>query len=133
MTTIVNIDDNTFSINGIKYKKIFVAVPAGNDSIRIVSAYDSRFEVLSVTKVTDVTVDGVSAATQAELVSAVIDIILNRISPADVTGKLDKDGYTGTADDLDKKIDAIATADAIHYKRISVSELKSTISKITKN
>ena len=31
------------------------------------------------------------------------------------------------------KIDAIATADAIHYKRISVSELKNTISKITKN
>lgn len=109
MVAIVNIDDNTFSINGIKYKKIFVAVPAGSDSIRIVSAYDGRFEVLPVTKVSEVTVDGVAAATQAELISSVIDIILNRISPSDVTGKLDKDGYTGTAKDLDQKIDSTAS------------------------
>ncbi|PHQ27699.1 SGNH/GDSL hydrolase family protein [Leeuwenhoekiella nanhaiensis] len=109
MVAIVNIDSNTFSINGIKYKKIFVAVPAGSDSIRIVSAYDGRFEVLPVTKFSDVTVDGVTSATQVELISSVIDIILNRISPSDVTGKLDKDGYEGTAKDLDQKIDSMAT------------------------
>tara|TARA_R110002012_G_scaffold190633_1_gene358195 strand:- start:3549 stop:5756 length:2208 start_codon:yes stop_codon:yes gene_type:complete len=122
MITIVNIDNNTFSINGITYKKIFVAVPAGSDSIRIVSAYDSKFEILPVTKFTNVTVDGIAKASQVELISSVIDIVLNRISPSEVTSKLDKDGFVGSAKTLKEQIDAVTFEGAKTYDTLQLAK-----------
>ncbi len=73
---IQNINDSTFTINGVPFYKIFIAIPSGN-GVRIVCVYDSRLEILSPTNYTNVTVDGNDYNSVSELIGAIKGVVYN--------------------------------------------------------
>ena len=75
---IQNIDSHNFTLNGIPFKKVFIAKPIGVNSIQIVCAYDSKLELLPPTKIEDVQVDSNSYNTISDLINVIKDILLNR-------------------------------------------------------
>ncbi|MDA8956150.1 hypothetical protein N9H19_00835 [Flavobacteriales bacterium] len=67
--------DNSFKFNGVPYHKIFVAVALGSNAIKVVNAYDSNFELLPSTDISDIQVDGVVYTTQADLIDVLKDLL----------------------------------------------------------
>lgn len=78
MRTIVNINGNTFSLDGISFKKVFVAIPVGASKIRIVCAYDSKFQILDPTPYDEVEVNGLTFGSQSALIAYLVDVIFIR-------------------------------------------------------
>lgn len=74
---IVNIDDITFSINGINYIKNFVSVVNG-DLVRIQNVYDGKLVLQQNSNYANYTVDGGSFGSAALLQAALVEVLFNR-------------------------------------------------------
>ena len=73
---IQNINDSTFSLNGIHYKKVFLAVASGN-GVRIICAYDSKLQILPPTVFSDVEVNGNTFNSLSDLIDVLKDVVFN--------------------------------------------------------
>jgi hypothetical protein len=78
MTQIQNIDIHNFTLNGINYKKIFIAIPVGNNHIKIICAYDSKLQLLPPTKVSDILVDGIALDNSESLINELSNILFSK-------------------------------------------------------
>jgi hypothetical protein len=118
MVVILNIDAQKFSLNGIPYFKNFMPhVVAGK--LKIVNVYDAKFELVSLENSNQYSVNGIVHTTVVELQNALLPVTYMRNSlSSDNSSKLDKGGYTGTAQDLDNRISElvldVAVADKNH-------------------
>lgn len=77
MTNITNINSQRFTLNGISYYKNFLSQVIG-DSIRIVNAYDSKFELLRPTKYNNLTLNGQPYPSVQALQMALLPVIYTR-------------------------------------------------------
>jgi hypothetical protein len=77
MVTINNIDDNTFSVNGITYNKNFQSVVYGNN-VEIQNLFDSKLVLIEKTNYADFTVNSTTYGSAASLQSALLTILNNR-------------------------------------------------------
>lgn len=75
--TIVNVNNTTFSINGIEYLKNFMSIVNG-DLVKILNVYDSKVVLQQPTDYADYTVDGGGFASAILLQSALKDVLFNR-------------------------------------------------------
>lgn len=75
-----DVNDTEFTLNGIPYDKIFIAVPVGASSVKVVCAYESRIEIMPVTAVSDVVIDGNTYLTQASLIQVLKSVIFNNVN-----------------------------------------------------
>ena len=75
--TIVNVNNTTFSLDGVEYLKNFMSVVYG-DKVEIVNVYDSSFVLKERTIYSDWTIDGGGYASAILLQSDLKDVIYNR-------------------------------------------------------
>lgn len=75
-----DVNDTEFTLNGIPYDKIFIAVPVGSSAIKVVCAYESRIEIMPVTDISEITVDGNTYLTQASLIQVLKYVIFNNVN-----------------------------------------------------
>lgn len=82
MTNITNINSQRFTLNGISYYKNFlsqiVGDPVAGDVVRIVNAYDSKFELLRPTKISNISVNGLTYPNAVSLQMALLPILYSR-------------------------------------------------------
>lgn len=76
-TTIVNVNNTTFSINGVEYLKNFMSIVEG-DNVKILNVYDSKVVLQEPTNYADYTVDAAGYASAILLQSALKDVLFNR-------------------------------------------------------
>ena len=72
-----NIDSGSFSLNGISYYKVFIPVAIGNVAVKVVSIYDSRFELLPPTNLEDIRVNGTAYGSVASLVNDLKGVVFD--------------------------------------------------------
>ena len=72
-----NIDSGNFNLNGIPYFKVFIPVGIGSVAVKVVSIYDSKFELLPPTNITDVKVNNVTYSSVASLVNALKGVVFD--------------------------------------------------------
>lgn len=77
MTNITNINSQRFTMNGISYYKNFLSQVIG-DSIRIVNAYDSKFELLRPTNFNNITINGQPYSSAQSIQLALLPILYTR-------------------------------------------------------
>ena len=70
-----NYDSNCFLLNGNKYVKNFIVMPAGNDAICLYNAFDTRLQLMPATKYSDVLIDGASFPSQKVLMDALTPMV----------------------------------------------------------
>lgn len=75
--TIININDTTFSINGINYIKNFISVVSG-DLVRIQNVYDGKLIIQANANYVDYTVGGSSFGSASLLQTSLIEVLFNR-------------------------------------------------------
>lgn len=115
MIIIQNINSQKFSLNGIPYFKNFMPHSISG-KLRIVNIYDTKFELVPFINLNEFSVDGIVYGTTLELQNALLPIIYTRNnlgSATDFSNKLDKGGYTGTAQDLADSIESVLIPDGI--------------------
>jgi hypothetical protein len=82
MTNITNINSQRFTLNGISYYKNFLSQilgdPVAGDVVRIVNAYDSKFELLRPTKISNISVNGLTYPNAVSLQMALLPILYSR-------------------------------------------------------
>lgn len=87
MTNITNINSQRFTMNGISYYKNFLSQIIGDpivgNMIRIVNAYDSKFELLRATKISNISVNGLTYPNAAALQMALLPILYSRSTLGD--------------------------------------------------
>lgn len=117
MIVILNIDNQKFSLNGIPYFKNFMPhVLAGK--LKIVSVYDSKFELTPLDNYSNYLVNGIVYTSVLTLQEALLPITYMRNSlSSDNSLKLDKGTYTGTAQDLDEKIQELSSKQTFKYSQ----------------
>lgn len=72
-----NINSGSFSLNGISYYKVFIPVAIGNVAVKVVSIYDSRFELLPPTNLADIRVNGTAYGSVASLVNVLKGVVFD--------------------------------------------------------
>lgn len=77
MITILDINSEKFSVNGIPYFKNFTPIPI-LDKLRIVNVYDSKLELVPYTDFSEFTVNGVTYGSVAALQSALLPVLYSR-------------------------------------------------------
>lgn len=77
MTNITNINSQRFTLNGISYYKNFLSQVIG-DTIRIVNAYDSKFELLRPTRFSNITLNGQPYPSAQALQMALLPVLYTR-------------------------------------------------------
>ncbi|PZR18859.1 MAG: hypothetical protein DI539_16095 [Flavobacterium psychrophilum] len=75
MILINSIDSTSFTLNGTRYVKNFVCVPAGQTHITIVGAYDTKLQILSSTHYNEIRVDGNNYGSQALVINALANVL----------------------------------------------------------
>lgn len=65
-----NISNTEFTLNGIAYDKVFIALPVGQDAIRVVGVYDSCLCILGNTQIQDISVNGSTYGSITTLIQA---------------------------------------------------------------
>lgn len=76
----LDVNNTEFTLNGIPYDKIFVAVPVGASSLKVLCAYESRIEIMPVTDFSEVVVDGNTYQTRAALIQALKYVVYNNVN-----------------------------------------------------
>ncbi|CAA0254786.1 tail fiber domain-containing protein [Tenacibaculum maritimum] len=66
-----NIDVSNFKLNGSLFRKVFLAIPIGTTSIKVVCVYDSKLVLLQPTNISDVRVNNVVYSDIKSLVNAI--------------------------------------------------------------
>lgn len=120
MTVINNIDDKTFTFNGIEYYKNFISKVVG-DKIEIINVYDSKIRLTDFpTLYSDIEVDGVIYGDVATMQTNINSVVYSpKISQADFNDKTDKGGYVGTSQDLKNAIDNAVFGDLKTYQTLA--------------
>ncbi|WP_407324027.1 tail fiber domain-containing protein [Tenacibaculum maritimum] len=72
-----NIDEGSFKLNGIPYFKVFIPIAIGDNAIKVVSIYDSKFELLPPTNISDVKINSTVYSSVYSLVSNLKNIVFN--------------------------------------------------------
>lgn len=86
----VNINESEFELDGIRFDKVFIAFPVASDSLKVVCAYESRNEILPVTRFDEIQVDGATPTDQANAISLLKGVVFNSILSGGSSG------YKGT-------------------------------------
>lgn len=73
----INVNDTEFTLNGISFYKVFMALPHGNNAITVVGVYEGRTVILKNTPVADITVDGTTYGSVATLIDALKPVLYN--------------------------------------------------------
>lgn len=76
----VNVNDDAFTLNGIVYDKIYIALPAGVNSVKVVCAYEHRNVILPATPYSDVQIDGNTYGNVTALIAALKGIVYKMAS-----------------------------------------------------
>lgn len=84
MILINNINEQTFSLNGINYTKNFVAIKTGEESLMISNLYDTKFQLLAPTKYNEILVNGVGYANVTLLMNVLTSILFFKKNVQDV-------------------------------------------------
>lgn len=108
----VDINSEEFTLNGIPFDKIFLAMPVGSDSVQVVGAYESRNVIMPVTPVSDIEIDGVTYGTQAALIQVLKGVVYNSVS---TVVQYEEDNFLGVFADPAALIAAHPTANAGEY------------------
>lgn len=77
----INVNDREFTLNGISFDKVFLALPLGTTNIKVVGIYESRTEILKSTPVSEISVGGTTYATAADLIEVLRPILFNPALP----------------------------------------------------
>ena len=77
---IQNTNIHNFSLNGLNYKKIFIAIPVGDNHLKIICAFDSKIEILPVTKFDEITVNGNTFPNLETLFNTLTPIVFRNIT-----------------------------------------------------
>lgn len=82
MNIIENVDEKTFSLNGIKYLKNYISIVAGS-KVMIFNCYENKDVLIELTDYTQFTVNGVAYASAALLQEALLNVIYSRANIAE--------------------------------------------------
>ncbi len=110
MIIIKSISDKYFSLNGVEFAKIYQPLKQGVGSIGIYNVFDVRQQLISSTYFDEFLIDGVIYGNANDASSAILGIVYsNDLSDliSELSTKLNKGGYAGTAGDLKTSIEAI--------------------------
>lgn len=108
----VDVNTEEFTLNGIPFDKIFIAMPVGSDSIQVVGAYESRNVILPVTPVSDIEINGTTYLTQASLIQVLKGVVYNSLSNV---VQYEESNFLGVFADPAALIAAHPTANAGEY------------------
>lgn len=84
MIVINSVDDKYFTLNGIRYARFFQPLAQGTEAVGIYSVYDTRQQLVSSTRYSEYVIDGIYYTSQAELITALLDIVWSTISQAEI-------------------------------------------------
>lgn len=76
MNYVNTVDGNYFTLNGIRYAKIYQPLVQGDNNIALHNVYDTKQQILNTTNFADFEVNGSTYNSQQELVAALIPVIL---------------------------------------------------------
>ena len=72
-----NINENAFTLNGVPFYKLFLAIPLGSQVVKVVGIYESDNVIMPPTDVSNISVGGFVFENNIDLISALAPILFN--------------------------------------------------------